>query len=127
VKGVYAEAPETALARGPELDERYLRFAEYALDRGSRLALGTQHAELLAAAAGRSLLDRVEEIEMLHGVRPALLRRYREAGYPCRIYATYGRSWWLHLLHRLAEDPAMALRALADLAEPSAVSFGAEY
>ncbi|MFJ7148981.1 proline dehydrogenase family protein [Streptomyces sp. NPDC100445] len=127
VKGVYAEAPETALGRGPELDERYLEFAEYVLGEGARLALATQHAELLATAGQRGLLAGAEEIEMLHGVRPALLRHYREAGYACRVYATYGRSWWLHLLHRLAEHPAMALRALADLADPSATAFGTDY
>jgi proline dehydrogenase len=127
VKGVYAESAEAALARGPELDERYLRHAEYVLDRGARVALATQHAELLAVAAERGLLQRVEEVEMLHGVRPALLKRLRESGYPCRIYATYGQSWWLHLLHRLAEHPTLALRSLADLAEPSSAPFGADY
>lgn len=127
VKGVYAEDPGTALGRGPELDERYLALAAHALDGGARLTLATQHAELLAAAERRGLLAGAEEIEMLHGVRPALLRHYREAGYPCRVYTTYGQSWWLHLLHRLAEHPAMALRALADLADPSAAAFGTDY
>ncbi|WYB30771.1 hypothetical protein V6574_14045 [Streptomyces sp. SM1P] len=94
-----------ALGRGPALDARYLRLAAALVDRGARLSLATQDPAVLEAAARSGLLDRVEEIEMLHGVRPELLRSYRESGHACRIYATYGENWWLHLLHRLAEHP----------------------
>jgi len=62
-----------------------------------------------------------------HGSRRKPHRKYHEAGHLCRIYATYGPGWWLHLLHRLAESPPMVLTALADLAEPDAVVFGADY
>ncbi|MFJ8591180.1 proline dehydrogenase family protein [Streptomyces sp. NPDC093598] len=117
VKGAFAASGDIALGRGPALDERYLRLARRLLDRGARLSLATQDAAVLATARESGLLDRVEEIEMLHGVRPGLLRTYREAGYACRIYATYGENWWLHLLHRLAEHPPMVLTALADIAE----------
>ncbi|WP_274563180.1 proline dehydrogenase family protein [Streptomyces spiramyceticus] len=117
VKGAFTAPTEIALGRGPALDERYLRLAGRLLDRGARLSLATQDPTVLATARESGLLDRVEEIEMLHGVRPDLLRSYREAGYACRIYATYGENWWLHLLHRLAEHPPMVLTALADIAE----------
>ncbi|MGW3360529.1 proline dehydrogenase family protein [Streptomyces bungoensis] len=117
VKGAFTAPTDIALGRGPALDERYLNLAARLLDRGARLSLATQDATVLSAARDSGLLDRVEEIEMLHGVRPELLRTYREAGYPCRIYATYGENWWLHLLHRLAEHPPMVLTALADIAE----------
>lgn len=126
VKGAYREPAGVALPRGPELDSRYLRFAEQVVAHGVPVALATHDAELLDTAAERGLLE-VAEIEMLHGVRPTLLRKYHEAGYPCRIYATYGPGWWLHLLHRLAESPPMVLTALADLAEPDTVVFGADY
>ncbi|MFJ7269914.1 proline dehydrogenase family protein [Streptomyces sp. NPDC099050] len=117
VKGAFSEPSETALGRGPALDARYLHLARRLVDRGARLSLATQDGEVLAEARRSGLLDRVTEIEMLHGVRPALLRSYREAGYACRIYATYGENWWLHLLHRLAEHPPMVLTALADIAQ----------
>ncbi|MEV4971860.1 proline dehydrogenase family protein [Streptomyces scopuliridis] len=117
VKGAFAAPAEVALGRGPALDERYLRLAGDLVNRGARLSLATQDAAILTAAAASGLLDRVEEIEMLHGVRPELLRSYRDAGYACRVYATYGENWWLHLLHRLAEHPPMVLTALADIAE----------
>jgi proline dehydrogenase len=64
---------------------------------------------------------------MLHGVRPDLLKRLREDGIPCRIYCVYGRNWWLHLLHRLAEHPPNVLVSLADLGDSDGVIFGTEY
>ncbi|MHC0431273.1 proline dehydrogenase family protein [Streptomyces sp. O3] len=115
VKGAFPEPPEIALRRGPALDERYLDLAQRLVDHGVRLSLATQDAVVLATADERGLLDRAAEVEMLHGVQPRLLREYRDAGRPCRIYATYGVNWWLHLLQRLAEHPPMVLSALADI------------
>ncbi|MFF8940350.1 proline dehydrogenase family protein [Streptomyces paradoxus] len=127
VKGAFQEPAEVALGRGPALDARYLRFAERLVDAGVRLSLATQDPVVLAGAEESGLLKRVDELEMLHGVRPALLRRYREAGYPCRIYATYGENWWLHLLHRLAEHPPMVLSALADIGNLAEHTAGSGY
>ncbi|MFE5709825.1 proline dehydrogenase family protein [Streptomyces sp. NPDC056501] len=127
VKGAFQEPADVALGRGPALDARYLRFAEQLVDAGVRLSLATQDPEMLAQAKASGLLSRVDEIEMLHGVRPSLLREYREAGFACRIYATYGENWWLHLLHRLAEHPPMVLTALADLADQGERTVGAGY
>lgn len=127
VKGVYREDPSIALPRGRELVERYLDLAGALLDRGVRLACGTHDGAVLAGLDRRGLLGRLEEIEMLHGVRPELLRRYRERGVPCRVSAVYGTNWWLHLLHRLAEHPANVLTALADLADPARTATAHEY
>ncbi|MFF1641867.1 proline dehydrogenase family protein [Streptomyces sp. NPDC058246] len=127
VKGAFQEPPDVAVGRGPALDERYLRFAGELVERGVRLSLATQDPAVLAAAESSGLLARVTEIEMLHGVQPQLLRRYQDAGHTCRIYATYGENWWLHLLHRLAEHPPMVLTALADLADGTERVVGADY
>ncbi|MEU9119088.1 proline dehydrogenase family protein [Streptomyces sp. NPDC048506] len=125
VKGVYAEPAAVALPRGPELDERYLALAARAVGHGARTALATHDSRILAAADERGLLDGAEEIEMLHGVQPGLLKHYHDAGRTCRVYATYGQNWWLHFLHRLAEHPPMALTALADLANGGRAEVGA--
>jgi proline dehydrogenase len=106
---------------------RYLRFLEQALDAEAKVALGTHDGGLLTAVKERGLLPGVEEIEMLHGVRPELLKAYRTAGVPCRVYAVYGDNWWLHFLHRLAERPQRVLTALADIEDPSRVVFGSAY
>ncbi|WP_457512630.1 proline dehydrogenase family protein [Streptomyces sp. TE33382] len=115
VKGASPEPGHIALPRGPALDDRYLDLAQLLLERGVRLSLATQDPALLASARQRGLLRRTVEIEMLHGVQPALLRRYRQDGLVCRIHAPYGTGWWPHLLQRLAEHPPMVLRALADI------------
>ncbi|MET8684575.1 proline dehydrogenase family protein [Streptomyces sp. NPDC004732] len=127
VKGVYNEAADVALPRGSELDDRYARFLERILEHGNPVAVASHDASLLELLDGRGLLERVEEIEMLHGCRPPLLKSYKDRGIPCRIATVYGQNWWLHLLHRLAEYPPTALTALADLYEPERVRFGAAY
>ncbi|MCZ4125229.1 proline dehydrogenase family protein [Streptomyces sp. H39-S7] len=127
VKGVYNEPADVALARGPELNERYARILERILDAGNPVAVATQDAVLLDLLDSRGLLGRVEEMEMLHGVRPALLKSYKDRGISCRVATVYGTNWWLHLIHRLAEYPPNVLVALADLAEPERVRFGSEY
>lgn len=127
VKGVYREPAQVALPRGEELDRRYADLAERLLDLGAVLACGTHDAAVLELLDRRGLLGRLEELEMLHGVRPQLLRSYRERGVPCRVATVYGANWWLHFLHRLAEYPPNVLTALADLAEPQRVEFGRDY
>jgi proline dehydrogenase len=127
VKGVYRESADIALPRGPELARRYADLAAALLDRGARLACGTHDAAVLSLLDERGITCGLEEIEMLHGVQPALLRRYRERGVRCRVATVYGENWWLHFLHRLAEYPPNVLTALADLADPDRVRFGAEY
>lgn len=127
VKGVYREDPDVALARGPELNERYADLASALLDRGAQLACGTHDADVLAMLDERGITRELVEIEMLHGQQPHLLRAYRERGLPCRVATVYGQNWWLHFLHRLAEYPRNVLIALADLADPDRIQFGSEY
>ncbi|MFI6504497.1 proline dehydrogenase family protein [Nonomuraea typhae] len=127
VKGAYDEPPEIALPRGPELDARYVDLIGQLLDAGVPTSLASHDPQVHALARERGLLSSVEEVEMLHGVRPAVLRGLREEGLPCRIYCVYGRNWWLHLLHRLAEHPPDVLESLADLGDPGRTVFGAAY
>ncbi|MEU7885526.1 proline dehydrogenase family protein [Microbispora bryophytorum] len=127
VKGVYRESPHVALPRGAELNERYADLAARLLDRGVPLACGTHDAATLSLLDERGLIGRLAEIEMLHGVQPALLRACRTRGVPCRVATVYGENWWLHFLHRLAEHPPNVLTALADMADPGRVRFGEEY
>ncbi|MET9232364.1 proline dehydrogenase family protein [Lentzea sp. NPDC003310] len=127
VKGVYREDPSIALPRGPELTRRYADLAASLLDRDVPLACGTHDAATLDLLDESGLTSHLVEVEMLHGVQPALLRSRREAGVPCRLSTVYGQNWWLHFLHRLAEHPPTVLTALADMADPSRIRFGAEY
>ncbi|HEX2313336.1 MAG TPA: hypothetical protein VHJ17_06365 [Thermomonospora sp.] len=116
VRGGHAEGPDAALPRGERLDRRYVELARAALDRDLHLTVAAHDARLLEALDAEGVLDRVREIEMPHGVQPALLSRYRAAGRPCRVACVYGDNWWPYFLHRLAEHPPSALAVLADLA-----------
>lgn len=127
VKGVYNEAPEVALPRGAELDERYLKLLAEILDAGLPVSCATQDPNLIKRLFEEGLHSRIEELEMLHGVQPETLRKAKDAGLACRIAAVYGDSWYLHFLHRLAESPVNVLEALADFYDPSRIVFGAGY
>jgi proline dehydrogenase len=127
VKGVYDEDEEVAVARGPVLNRRYVELLGQLIDLGVTVSAATQDAKVHNLMERAGLLHRVEEVEMLHGVRPALLRGLRDRGVNTRVYAVYGRNWWLHFLHRLAEYPRTVLLAFADLDDPSRIEFGRDY
>ncbi|KVM47455.1 proline dehydrogenase [Burkholderia ubonensis] len=127
VKGVYAESPEDALPRSAQLDERYLSLAARLADARAARSFATQDPALIRLLLDAGLLADGAELEMLHGVQPALLRGLREDGIQCRVYGTYGDNWYLHFLHRLAEAPENVLQALADFRDPSRVVFGGDY
>lgn len=127
VKGVYDEEEEVAFARGPVLNRRYVELLGRLTDLGVKVSAATQDVKVHNLMERAGLLHRVEEVEMLHGVRPALLRGLRDRGVNTRVYAVYGRNWWLHFLHRLAEYPRTVLLAFADLDDPSRIEFGRDY
>lgn len=127
VKGVYKEDPSVAIPRGPELDRRYVELVRDLTEQGMTVSAATQDPKTVRLLDQFGLLERVEEVEMLHGVRPNLLRRIRDRGIPARLYAVYGRNWWLHFLHRLAEHPPNVMVALADLDDPRRIQFGRDY
>ena len=52
---------------------------------------------------------------MLHGVSPPLLCRMKAKGLPSTIYIAFGKEWYVHFLHRLAECPENILLAAEDL------------
>ncbi|WP_339468415.1 MULTISPECIES: proline dehydrogenase family protein [unclassified Pseudomonas] len=127
VKGVYNEAPEIALPRGEELDKRYLALLDDLLVANIPVSCATQDPNLIKRLFDGVYHLKIQELEMLHGVQPDVLRSVREGGLTCRIAAVYGDSWYLHFLHRLAESPDNVLEALADFYDPSRITFGAGY
>jgi proline dehydrogenase len=127
VKGVYDEDTEVAFPRGSELNRRYVELLGRLTDLGVTVSAATQDVKVHNLMDRAGLLERVAEVEMLHGVRPLLLRGLRDRGIPTRVYAVYGQNWWLHFLHRLAEYPRTVLLALADLDDPTRIEFGRDY
>lgn len=105
-KGAYLEPPEVAYRRRDEVRAAFAALLGVLLSEpGPRPAVAT-HDEVLLALAVDLARGRDLELQMLHGVRPDLQRRYLAAGLPVRVYVPYGTEWYPYLTRRLAERPA---------------------
>jgi proline dehydrogenase len=111
VKGAYLENPEVAYPRKADVDLAYTRLIERALRGGGFCAIAThdekaiRHSLAFASANALRSGERFE-FQMLYGVRPRLQRQLLAEGYPVRIAAPYGRTWFPYFMRRLAERPA---------------------
>lgn len=116
VKGVYAEPAQISLPRGVALNERYLGLLDRISGANILYAFATQDP-LLVNEIINSNIATGGELEMLHGVRPELIRGVKDQGLiKTRVSAVYGTNWYLHLLHRIAEFPENIFLALDDTA-----------
>lgn len=116
VKGAYQEPEELALPRSPSLNERYLQLVERAIRKGHRVSIATHDESIVEEAIRREWVRGPGvEFEMLYGIRPDLARQLKSAGYPVRIYLTYGHEWYLYLCHRIAEYPPNLFQAVLDI------------
>ncbi len=127
VKGVYAEPAAIALPRGEALNERYLGLLDRINGGRGQFAFATQDPLLAEEILASHIADR-GELEMLHGVRPELLKSVKDQGQvKARVSAVYGTNWYLHLLHRVAEFPQNIFLALDDVASPRASETATHY
>jgi proline dehydrogenase len=120
VKGAYAEPPEVAHTRKPDVDAAYRRCAEI-LMAGDGYPMIASHdprmidaAAQAAEAAGRA--PGTYEYQMLYGIRTDAQRDLARAGERVRVYVPFGTDWYGYFMRRLAERPANVaffLRALA--------------
>ncbi|MGJ0623614.1 proline dehydrogenase family protein [Xenorhabdus bovienii] len=115
VKGVYDESRDISLPRGEELNKRYLELLREIADNNNIFAYATQDPKLVDMIRGEGMHKRGEH-EMLHGVRPELIKSSRELlTIKPRISCVYGYNWYLHFMHRLAEHPENIYQAFNDL------------
>jgi proline dehydrogenase len=110
VKGAYLESPAVAYPRKLDVDAAYVRMLERCLREADYTAIATHDEKIVAHAQAliehhRFPPDRFE-FQMLYGIAPALQRRVVADGYPLRIAAPYGPTWFTYLMRRLAERPA---------------------
>lgn len=124
VKGAFAESPERAATKRPDIRREYLKQANYLLsaDAGSHglyPVFATHDAALIGEVvgiAGRNGWSPEEyEFEMLYGVRTALQRRMVAEGRRLRLYLPFGTQWWPYTMHRIGENPANARMVLSAL------------
>jgi proline dehydrogenase len=110
VKGAYLEPAAVAYADKRDVDAAYVRMLERCLAEAEHTAIATHDPAILRAArvrisAGGFAPERYE-FQMLYGIALPLQREVVDAGYPLRIAAPYGPTWFSYLMRRLAERPA---------------------
>jgi proline dehydrogenase len=110
VKGAYLEPASVAYPDKRDVDAAYLRMLERCLAEAEHTAIATHDTAIVAAARARIAREEVDpdryEFQMLYGIALPLQRDVVDAGYPLRIAAPYGPTWFTYLMRRLAERPA---------------------
>ncbi|PHM62557.1 proline dehydrogenase family protein [Xenorhabdus ishibashii] len=115
VKGVYDESRKISLPRGSKLDKRYLEILINIANNNSIFAYATQDPKLVEMIREEGIHKKGEH-EMLHGVRPELIKSSRDFfAIKPRIACVYGYNWYLHFMHRLAESPENIYQAFNDI------------
>ncbi|WP_195575112.1 proline dehydrogenase family protein [Paenibacillus sp. 1001270B_150601_E10] len=123
VKGAYQEPEQLSIPRSTALNERYVQLIDQAIRMGHRLSIATHDQSLIDEVIKRGWIDKPGvEFELLYGIRPDLASELRQAGYPVRIYLTYGRGWYLYLCHRIAEYPPNLYQAILDMTSTEKVN-----
>lgn len=114
-KGAYDEPASIAVRDKEALRQRYRRFATSLLARGTYPAFATHDRELVdfvrRAAGEASIPEDRFEFQMLYGVRPALQKATRSAGYRVRVYVPFGTHWQRYFWRRIRERRENALFA----------------
>ncbi|WP_128896678.1 proline dehydrogenase family protein [Longirhabdus pacifica] len=117
VKGVYHESDSIAYPHDEMLNERYLDIVDRLVKAEHDVSIASHDERIIDASFDRGYLDfSFVEVEMLHGMRPNLLRSVKDRGGKARVYLTYGDDWHLHVFHRLAEYPPNLYKAILDIA-----------
>jgi proline dehydrogenase len=110
VKGAYLEAPELAHQAKPAIDAAYVAMLERSLPNAEFTAIATHDPAIIDVATAIIKRERIPhdrfEFQMLYGIAGAEQRRVLAAGYPLRLAAPYGPTWFVYLMRRLAERPA---------------------
>lgn len=116
VKGAYQEPEELSIPRSSALNERYLQLVEQAVLKGHRVSIATHDESIVDEVIKREWIHEPGvEFELLYGIRPNLSCQLKKAGYPVRIYLTYGHEWYLYICHRIAEYPPNLFQAVLDI------------
>ena len=110
VKGAYLEPAAVAYPDKRDVDAAYVRMLERCLAEAEHTAIATHDPAIVATARTRIAVSGVAperyEFQMLYGIALPLQREVAGAGYPLRIAAPYGPTWFSYLMRRLAERPA---------------------
>lgn len=109
-KGAYKEPAEIAFPLKTDVDENYIKLAEYLMTSGVFCGIATHDEaiveKLLAFVRERSVPKSAFEFQMLYGIRRDLQRQLVKRGFGVRVYVPFGPEWYPYFMRRLAERPA---------------------
>lgn len=110
VKGAYLEPSAVAYQDKRDVDAAYARMLERSLAEAEFTAIATHDPAIIDRAkelVRRGALSHdAFEFQMLFGIATRLQAAVKDAGYPLRVAAPYGPTWFPYLMRRLAERPA---------------------
>ncbi|WP_028549562.1 proline dehydrogenase family protein [Paenibacillus sp. UNC451MF] len=116
VKGAYQESALDAMPRSKALNDQFSKLVARCIQAGCSISAATHDDALITEMRERGYFDiSYFELEMLYGIRPELSSNLHAAGFPVRIYLTYGEEWYLYICHRIAEFPPNVYLALTDI------------
>lgn len=114
VKGAYKEPTSVAFKKLKQVNENYLRLAQYLIklitEKNIRAAFGThdiklqEHIKKEAKQIGLSIGKL--EIQMLYGIKTSEQYKLAADGFNFRTLISYGEYWYPWYMRRLAERPA---------------------
>jgi len=119
VKGAFAAPAEQIIARGPELDQRYVELVEKVVKSGRRCSIASHDVNIHDAAKAMLHRNKVDknlyEFEMLSGIQEELRSKRLAEGHSCREYILYGQEWYLYVCNRIAEHPENIFQFVIDI------------
>ncbi|WP_426322039.1 proline dehydrogenase family protein [Pseudoduganella sp. R-43] len=119
VKGAMFEPVEIAYPRNsPELASAYRRYAALLLRSGHKCSIATHDRaiqdELTAMIRAEGIAAGPYEFESLIGLGEQNIAHLRDAGFPTREYAVFGKEYFLYVLNRISEEPVRVYQAVID-------------
>ncbi|WP_305810508.1 proline dehydrogenase family protein [Photobacterium leiognathi] len=123
VKGVYSTSKYIAIQKKEKIQEKYLEYLAQLTKQNIPVLIASSDEVLIEAILDDEQLSKAPiTFEMLHGVRPELLKKIKEQGHQTRVYLCYGKEWYTHFFNRLSEKPENVIQAIADLQNEQAVA-----
>ena len=114
VKGAFAEGPDLAHTRRPDIAAAYrncleILFSQASRESGAYPVVGSHDERMIEMARELARTNGWApdqwEVEMLLGVRPGYQRELADRGVSLRLYLPFGRSWWPYSIRRVGENP----------------------
>jgi proline dehydrogenase len=123
VKGAYNESTQFAYAKKRQVDQNYIKLAEFLLAALKkfkiRIVFATHDKNMITLIGNKAKLMDLKndcfEFHMLYGINSKQLLKIAQDGYQTAVLISYGEAWFSWYMRRLAERPANLYFVLKNL------------